>query len=98
MSDTLDLNEAFRRLETRLDAIDEKLAQLTLARRKSMEWIANLSEQISSLDAFREEVRASFEAMMGKVDNMEELSRILRHATNDVSRRIEAVEHHQKAG
>jgi hypothetical protein len=63
-----------------------------------MEWIATLSEQISSLDEFREEVRSSFESLVLKVDNLEEIHRILRHATSDVSKRVEMVERVQKAG
>ena len=87
-----ELLTALRRIETRLDAMDAKLEELTRARNKSLEWIGQLSEQIRSLDVFREEVRASFEPIVGKLDRLDEISRILRHATSDVSRRIETLE------
>lgn len=80
------------RIETRLDAIDQKLESLTMARRKSMEWIAQLSEHIGSLDNFREEVRASLEPLFTKIESVEDNLRILRHATSDVSRRVDGIE------
>ena len=83
---------ALERIEQRLDAVDAKLETVTRTRLKSMEWIATLSEHIRSLDEFREEVRASFEPLIGKLDNLDEVTRILRHATNDVSRRIDTIE------
>lgn len=76
--------------------MDEKLDVLSTSRRKSMEWIGQLSEHINSLDAFREEVRQSFEPMMQKLEHLDEVMRILRHATSDVSRRIEQVESDQR--
>lgn len=80
------------RLETRLEAIDSKLEELTRARGKAMDWIGQLSAHIDSLDAFREEVRASFEPIARQLERLDEVSRILRHATSDVSRRIERLE------
>lgn len=81
-----------RRIESRLDGVDSKLEELTRARGKSLEWIGQLSEHIESLDAFREEVRASFEPLSHQLDRLDEISRILRHATSDVSRRVESLE------
>ncbi|MEL6548259.1 MAG: hypothetical protein AAFQ82_26770, partial [Myxococcota bacterium] len=66
--------------------------ELTRARTKSFDWIGQLSEHIESLDAFREEVRACFEPIMGKLERLDEISRVLRHATADVSRRIDTIE------
>lgn len=86
------LEEILGRIEKRLDAMDDKLDELTRARTKAFDWIGQLSEHIESLDAFREEVRASFEPILGKLDHLDEMSRILRHATADVSRRIETIE------
>ena len=83
---------ALSRIEARLDVIDQKLDSLTMARRKSMEWIAQLSEHIGSLDNFREEVRASLEPLFAKVETFEDNLRILRHATSDVSRRLDDVD------
>lgn len=80
------------RLETRLEAIDSKLDELVRARGKAMDWIGQLSAHIDSLDAFREEVRASFEPISRQLERLDEVSRILRHATSDVSRRIEHLE------
>ncbi|MEM6533433.1 MAG: hypothetical protein AAF654_12475 [Myxococcota bacterium] len=87
-----ELLAVLRRIESRLDGVDAKLEELTRARSKSLEWIGQLSEHIASLDAFREEVRASFEPLGHKLDRLDEVSRILRHATSDVSRRIESLE------
>ena len=51
-----------------------------------------LSEHIESLDEFRDEVRASIEPLSMKLDNLDEVMRIMRHATVDVSRRVENLE------
>ena len=83
-------------LDQRLAAIDDKLNALGRARNKSMEWIAVLSEHVRSLDEFREEVRASFEPVIGKLDNLDEVIRILRHATSDVSKRVEHIERNRR--
>ena len=80
------------RIESRLDEIEIKLDSLRNGNRKSLEWIGMLSEHVRDLDAFREEVRASFEPLCGKLDNIDEVVRILRHATVDISRRVETVE------
>lgn len=86
------LTQMLSRMEERLGAIDAKLDGLVHARKKSMEWIGQLSEHVRSLDEFREEVRASFEPLLHKLDDIEEVVRILRHATSDVSRRVEGIE------
>ena len=86
------LAQLLERLEDRLDLIDKKIERVSHSRHKSLEWIGQVSEQIRSLDEFREEVRASFEPLIGKLDNIEERMRILRHATVDVSRRVEGLE------
>ena len=91
-----DKDDLYSRLEARLTAIDEKLTTLTKSRNKSMEWIGMLSEHIESLDEFREEVRASFEPILGKLDNLDEVIRILRHATSDVSRRVERLQRQRR--
>ncbi len=88
--------EMLERIEERLNRIEEKLDALYVARKKSMEWMGVLSEQVQSLDMFREEVRASYEALAGKLEGMEELMRVLRHATSDVARRVEQLEHRPK--
>ncbi|MBC7794801.1 MAG: hypothetical protein H7Z43_13940, partial [Clostridia bacterium] len=49
-------------------------------------------QQIESLDEFREEVRASFEPLLHKLGDIDEVMRILRHATSDVARRVEVLE------
>ncbi len=92
MQQPLDLSSALGRIEERLEAIDRKLESLSMGRRKSMEWIAQLSQQIGSLDTFREEVRASLEPLFTKIEGLEDNLRILRHATSDVSRRMDALE------
>ena len=92
MQELPNLEAALARIETRLDAIDQKLETLSMARRKSMEWIAQLSEHIGSLDNFREEVRASLEPLFTKVEACEDNLRILRHATSDISHRIEDID------
>ena len=96
MSESHDLQRVLETMLTRLDTIDEKLESLMLARRKSMEWIAQLSEHISSLDTFREEVRASLEPLFGKIEGFEDNLRILRHATSDVSRRMDTIEQQRR--
>jgi len=87
-----DLDRTLQHLGQRLDAIDQKLDAMVRTRHKSLEWVATLSEHVESLDAFREEVRALFEPFVRKLDGIDEVMRILRHATSDVSRRIEAIE------
>ncbi len=91
-----DLEQILGRIEQRLNAMDDKLEELTRARAKAFDWIGQLSEHIESLDAFREEVRASFEPILGKLDHLDEMSRILRHATSDVSRRLDSIEPHRR--
>lgn len=85
-------NEHLSAFRDRLDGIDKKIDSVARARHKSMEWIATLSEQIESLDEFREEVRATFEPFVRKLEGIDEVIRILRHATSDVSRRMEHIE------
>src|SRR5262245_38144413 len=92
MAEPTNLEEILTHISQRLDAIDQKLTVLHTSRKKSMEWIGQLSEHVRSLDAFREEVRASLEPLFGKLDSIDEVMRILRHATSDVSRRIETLE------
>lgn len=87
-----ELKTVLDRLETRLGDIDTKLAGVIAHRNKSMEWIGQLSEHIRSLDEFREEVRASFEPMMHKLSDIDDVMRIMRHATSDVARRVEQLE------
>jgi len=92
MESPTELVAVLARLEQRLDAIEEKLDSLAATKRKSLDWIAQISEHVSSLDAFREEVRASFEPIFQKLENVDEIVRILRHATSDVARRVEKLE------
>ena len=92
MQQPFDLQAVLGRIESRLDAIDQKLESLSMGRRKSMEWIAQLSQQIGSLDSFREEVRASLEPLFDKIEGLEDNLRILRHATSDVSRRVDQMD------
>jgi chromosome segregation ATPase len=94
------LEDTLERIEKQLQHMEEKIDALGTARKKSMEWIGVLSEQIQSLDVFREEVRASYEALASKLDGIEEWMRILKHATSDVSRRVEELEQkpHKKVG
>lgn len=84
--------DVLTRIENRLDEIEIKLETMRTGGRKSLEWIGMLSEHIRDLDSFREEVRASFEPLCGKLDNIDEVVRILRHATVDISKRVETVE------
>ena len=81
-----------QRIEGRLDRIEETVNTMKSSSRKPLEWVGTLSEHIRSLDEFREEVRASFEPLVDKLDCTDEILRILRHATVDVSRRIERLE------
>ena len=92
MSDTDAMKDLLSKIDRRLDALDGRLDVMMRTRNKSMEWIATLSDHIASLDAFREEVRATFEPFVRKLDNLDDVMRILRHATSDVSRRIERIE------
>ncbi len=88
---------ALETIMTRLDTIDGRLAALVRTRKKTLEWMAQLSEQVTSLDAFREEVRASLEPLFCKLEGLDDLLRILRHATSDVSRRVESLEGERRA-
>ena len=93
MNDEQKLLEVLARIEGRLDEIEIKVDSVKNGNRKSLEWIGMLSEHVRDLDAFREEVRASFEPLCGKLDNIDEVVRILRHATVDISKRVEGMEH-----
>ena len=92
MSTPFDLQATLERLEARLDAIDKKVDTMSATWRKAMEWIAQMGEHVQSLDDFREEVRASLEPLFAKLDNVDEVMRIMRHATSDVSRRLDEME------
>ena len=92
MKDEPAILDVLGRIEGRLDEIEIKLDTMRNGNRKSLEWIGMLSEHIRDLDEFREEVRASLEPLCGKLDNIDEVVRILRHATVDISRRVETVE------
>jgi len=92
MSTPFDLPASLSRLEARLDDIDRKVETMSTTWRKAMEWIAQMGEHVQSLDDFREEVRASLEPLFSKLDNVDEIMRIMRHATSDVSRRIDLLE------
>jgi len=91
MSQT-ELVEVIGSLEARLCEIERKVESVRNQSRKSMEWIGMLSEHIHSLDSFRVEVRESFEPISDKLGCIDDVVRILRHATADVSRRIGNVE------
>ncbi len=93
-----ELQQSIGRLEARLDGIDAKIDLLLSVRHKSLEWLATMAQQVDSLDAFREEVRASLEPLFDKLRHLDEILRILRHATSDVARRVEEIEGHRRAG
>jgi hypothetical protein len=92
MSTPFDLQATLERLEGRVDAIDKKVDTISASWRKAMEWIGQMGQHVQSLDAFREEVRASLEPLFAKLDNVDEVMRILRHATSDVARRVDDME------
>ncbi|MEK7705301.1 MAG: hypothetical protein AAB426_10105 [Myxococcota bacterium] len=86
------LADALARIERRLDGLEQKIDSLAVTKRKSLEWIGQISEHVRSLDDFREEVRASLEPIFHKLEHVDEVVRILRHATSDVARRVERLE------
>jgi chromosome segregation ATPase len=90
--DVPDLASVLAQMATRLDAIDQKLQGMSASRGKTMEWMGQLSEHVRSLDAFREEVRQTLEPLFSKLESLDEVMRILRHATSDVSKRMEQLE------
>jgi chromosome segregation ATPase len=92
MHDVADLNDTLTRIELRLTAIEKKIDGLSTSPRKAMEWMGQLAEQVRSLDSFREEVRASLEPLFQKLESLDDVLRILRHATSDVARRVETLE------
>jgi len=92
MQEAAQIAEALLRIEARLDAIDQKLAAVSASPRKAMEWIGQLAEQVRSLDSFREEVRASLEPLFHKLESLDDVLRIVHHATSDVARRVETLE------
>ena len=98
MSEPQAISDVLSRLEERLAHMEQKIDAISQTRTKSFEWIAQLSEHVSSLDDFREEVRASLEPLFYKLENLDEIIRILRHATSDVSRRVERLEPTRKVG
>ena len=96
MVDDSNTAQMLGRIEGRLDRIEDMVESMRTSSRKSLEWVGTLSEHIRSLDEFREEVRASFEPLVDKLDCTDEILRILRHATVDVSRRIERLERRER--
>ena len=92
MADDAAIGEVLARRETRLDRMEEILEGVRASTRKSLEWVGMWSEHLRSLDELREEVRASLEPVVEKLHCTDEVIRILRHATADVSRRIEGLE------
>ena len=92
MSTPFDLQATLEGLEGRLDALDKKIDTMSVTWRKAMEWIGQMGEHVQSLDDFREEVRASLEPLFQKLDNVDDVMLILRHATSDISRRMDEVE------
>jgi prefoldin subunit 5 len=92
MNTPSELEPAIVRIEERLAGLDKKVEQLLSVRHKSMEWLATMAEQVESLDAFREEVRQSLEPLFDKLRDLDEIMRILRHATSDVARRVDEIE------
>ena len=92
MSEEASVSQVLERIEGRLERIENMIEGVRASNRKSLEWVAMLSEHIQSLDEFREEVRESFEPLNDKLTCSDEVVRILRHATVDVSRRIERLE------
>ena len=96
MVDDSNTAQMLGRIEVRLDRIEEMVESMRTTSRKSLEWVGTLSEHIRSLDDFREEARASFEPLVDKLDCTDEILRILRHATVDVSRRIERLERRER--
>ena len=97
MHDSESIQIALTEIRERLDAIDDRLEDLGRTRHKSLEWVGQLAEQLRGLDAFREEVRRSFEPLFAKLESMDEIVRILRHATADVARRVERIERSRDA-
>jgi chromosome segregation ATPase len=93
---TLNENETALPATARLDELEKKLRSVQNSRQKLMEWIATLSEQIESLEDFREEVRASFEPLARKLEHFDEVMRIMRHATCDIGHRVEILEQGDK--
>ena len=92
MGTELEIIQVLERIEARLNRIEETVQGVRMSTRKSMEWIGTLSEHMSAFDIFRDEVRSTLEPVMNKLDCNDEGLRILRHATVDVSRRIELLE------
>ena len=92
MADDAAIGEVLARMETRLDRMEEILEGVRASNRKSLEWVGMLSEHLRSLDDFREEVRVSLEPVVEKLHCTDEVIRILRPATADVSRLIEGLE------
>ncbi|MCK5689171.1 hypothetical protein KAI87_07870 [Myxococcota bacterium] len=80
------------RLESRLDGIENKIDGLSGSWRKSMQWLGMLSEHVQSHETFRDEVRESLEPLFRQLENFDDSIRVMRHATSDVSRRMEEME------
>jgi chromosome segregation ATPase len=94
MDDCHSLEATLTRIEDRLESLERKIDTISASPRKAVEWIGQLSEQVRSLDLFREEVRATLEPLYHKLESLDEVLLILRHATSDVSRRVEYLEGH----
>ena len=87
MSKPFDLQLTLEGVCARLDAIDKKVETMSASWRKAMEWIGQMGEHVRSLDDFREEVRASLEPLFNKLDNVDDVMRIMRHACRGASKR-----------
>ena len=85
-------DDQLTRIESKLDDLDRKITSLLQSRQKEFEWLGVLSKRIQEFDQFQQEVRQSFEPLYRKLEDVSDLLRILRHATSDLSCRLEAME------
>ena len=79
----------------RLRDIEHKLGELSHFREKFLEWMGQYSRRFEDLRAFREESRASLEAVYCKLEDLDQDVRLLKAAVRDVDRRTESLQ--QKA-
>ncbi len=75
----------------RLGEMEKKLGDLGHFREKFLEWMGQYSRRFEDLRAFREESRASLEAVYCKLEDLDQDVRLLKAAVRDVDRRYETL-------
>lgn len=76
----------------RLSDIERKVEDVSHFREKFLEWMAQYSRRFEEVRGFRDESRASLEAVFCKLEDLDQDIRLLKAAVRDVDRRTESLQ------